>query len=146
MALKTTTPTLSIKVTGAELSQIQTMTITIRQGNINITKNDESIEIDDDVLIVTLTQAESERFKDGSANISVSATDYGGADVSGDIKVVWAKRGSRTSSISGGGGSGSADLSNYYNRAEVDAKIKALRDYVDSLIYGGSVNDGKTDS
>lgn len=136
MALKTTTPTLSIKVTGVDLSQIQTMTITIRQENTTITKTDESIEIDDDVLIVTLSQAESSKFKDGSANISIQATDYSGQDISDGIKVMWAKRGSRTSGSSDGGNSGSVDLSNYYNKQEVDAKLKALREYIDSVILG----------
>ena len=136
MALKTTTPTLSIKVTGVDLSQIQNMTVAIRQDSTTITKTDDSIEIDDDVLIVTLTQTESAQFKDGSANISIQATDYDGKDVSDDIKVIWAKRGSRTS-VGSGGVSGDIDLSNYYTKAEVDAKLKALRDYVNSVISGG---------
>lgn len=148
MALKTTTPTLSIKVTGVDLSQISTMTITIRQDGTTITKTDESIEIDDDVLIVTLTQAESARFKDGSANISIAATDNGGADVSDDIKVVWAKRGSRTSGGAFGesGETENVDLTNYYIKEEVDAKIKALYEYVDNAIANGGGSSGGGDA
>lgn len=105
MALKTTIPTLEIKTSGTDLSLVETLLVTIKQGDFQSVKSNDDIEVDDDVISVSLSQEEAARLASvGGANVSVMAVGYD-SSVS-IVKVAWAKRGSRTDSGNGGGGSG----------------------------------------
>lgn len=109
MALKTTIPTLEIKTSGVNLFLVETLFVTIKQGDFQTVKSNDDIEVDNDVISVSLSQDEAAQLSSGSgANISVMAVGYDGS-VS-NIKVAWVKRGSRTDSGSSSGGSAESDM------------------------------------
>lgn len=93
--VNTSTPTLQIKISGFNLPDIKTINIAIIYPEGTINKKNSDIEIDNDVLIVFLTQEESENLKENGASISLSATDCNNVDVSSRIRIVWVKKGNR---------------------------------------------------
>ncbi len=106
--LKTTTQTIDIKTSGENLSTIQTMFVTIKQSDFIYVKSNDDIEVDNDVISVFLTKEEAESFREGGgANISILATGYDGETK--DIRVLWAKIGSRTSYSGGSSGGGTGE-------------------------------------
>lgn len=122
--LNTATPILRFKVTGVDLTVVQTMTITIRSPNFVIIKGNSDIEVDDDVLSVFLTQNESAELKNGNFNASISAFNVDGMDISQSIGIEWAKRSSMSKPSAGGGGTG--DLSDYYTKEETITLIREI--------------------
>ncbi len=93
--VNTSVPTLQIKISGFNLPDIKTINIAIIYPEGTINKKNSDIEIDNDVLIVFLTQEESENLKENGASISLSATDCNNVDVSSRIRIVWVKKGNR---------------------------------------------------
>lgn len=107
--LNTTIPTIEIKTSGVDLSTVETVNVTIKQGSFIIVKSNDDIEVDNDVMSISLTQEEAASFKDGSGanSISIAATKRNGESC--NIKVIWAKRGSRTSYSAGSSGGGTGE-------------------------------------
>lgn len=103
--LKTTIPTLEIKTSGADLSLAETMYVTIKKENFQTVKSNDDIEVDNDVVSVSLSQDESSAIS-GADGISVSIMAVGYDSSVYSIKITWAKRGSRTSYDGSGGGGG----------------------------------------
>lgn len=92
--LNTAIPILQMKISGVDLSAIQTIIITIRNQKSTITKGNSDIEVDNDLISVFLTQEEALALNDGYFNIRIYAVNLDGIDVSDSIKMIWAKRGS----------------------------------------------------
>ena len=69
--VNTSTPTLQIKTSGFNLPDVKTINIAIIYPEGAINKKNSDIEIDNDVLIVFLTQEESENLKENGASISI---------------------------------------------------------------------------
>lgn len=99
--VNTSTQTLQIKTSGFNLPDIKTINIAIIYPEGTINKKNSDIEIDNDVLIVFLTQEESENLKENGASISISATDCNNVDVSNRIRIIWVKKGNRSSTSTG---------------------------------------------
>ena len=123
--LNTTIPTLEIKTTGTDLSTVETMHITIKQGSFQTVKSNDDIEVDNDVISLSLTQNEVSQLAEmAGISISILATRHDGETF--NVKIVWAKRGSRTSHTStGGGGGGEPAASNevWYPTVSADGII-----------------------
>lgn len=123
--LNRATAILQMKIVGIDLSTVQTMTVTMRNMNLTIMKGNSDIEADNDIILISLTQEEARRLNEGQFNITVSATNTNGKDVSDRLKVIWVKRGN-ISQFSGSSGGSSGDLSGYYTKPEVDALIGSI--------------------
>lgn len=80
-----TTPTLKIKIKGIDISRLTSMYITIKQGDREITKENEDISIEEDgILSVRLSQEDTLTFTKGHVDIQLRAmTDNGVAIASG---------------------------------------------------------------
>lgn len=63
--IRGTTPSIQLTITGADLSSATATYVTLKQGNVTITKTDGVY--DDGVLTIELTEAESLAFDTGSA-------------------------------------------------------------------------------
>lgn len=102
MALKTAIPTLEIKTSGTDLSLVDTLYVTIKHTDFQTVKSNSDIEVDNELISVSLSQEEAAQLADGGgANVSIMAV---GADSAvTTVKVAWVRRGSRTDSGSGDG-------------------------------------------
>lgn len=123
MALKTTIPTLEIKTSGIDLSLVETLYITIKTGIFQTVKTNDNIEVDNDVISVSLTQEESAQISGGGGvNVSIMAVGYD-SSVS-NVKIIWVNRGSRTDSGNGGGaGSGGESDMLWYPSVSSDGNL-----------------------
>lgn len=122
--LKTTTPTLEIKTTGADLSLIETIYITLKHGDFMTVKGNDNIEVDNDIISLSLTQDEASQIKEvGGISISIMAIGYNGETHS--VNVAWAKTGSRTSHSSDDGSGGDETSSDeiWYPTVSADGEI-----------------------
>ncbi len=99
--INTITPSFAIKIAG-NTTPIATWNVTISSGNNQITKTNNSMEIEGDILYVRLTQEEYGKIG-SSANVQISVKNASGADISDNIRVVWARL---SSSVPSGGGTG----------------------------------------
>lgn len=82
-----TTPTLKIKVKGIAITQLKTVYITIRQGQKELTKTNNDIEIEDgNVISVFLSQEDTLKFFGGHVDIQLRAVTCNGVAVASDIK------------------------------------------------------------
>lgn len=95
-------PILQIKTTGFNLLNIKTMSISIIYADQIINKENKDIEISDDVIIVFLKQDESDNLKEVGSRISISAINKNNENISNQIRIIWVKKGVRSSSIPGG--------------------------------------------
>lgn len=70
-----TTPVLRVNVTGIEVTELNEIYLTIKQGTTELTKRETEIEKDtsagQNLLLVPLTQEETLKFKDGSLQIQL---------------------------------------------------------------------------
>lgn len=84
-----TTPTLRIKVKGIAVEELDSIFLTLKQGNKELTKENDDVQIDEDEnrLLVTLTQEETLNFNDGACQIQLRATTTKGAVVASSIVV-----------------------------------------------------------
>lgn len=135
--LNTAISVLQMKISGVNLSTIQTMIITMQSQSSVIIKGNSDIEVDNDLISVFLTQEESNKLEDGYFNVNFRVVNFDGVDVSDDIKMIWAKRGSMSKTP--GNGSGDADLSNYYTKDEVNVLIESIPKGKDGFSPSASV-------
>ena len=68
-----TTPTIVINVKGIEMTEIAEWYITVAQDSVQITKTNEDIEIEDTLIKMPLTQAETMKFKSGEVSVQIRA-------------------------------------------------------------------------
>lgn len=140
--LKTTIPTIEIKTTGIDLSTVQTIEITIKQrGGYTVTKGNDDIEVDNDIMSVSLTQSQYANLKEGDFSVSISATTYEG--VTQKVKLSWVKFGSRTSYEGGSGGGGEYDILPTVEAVETNTEPGKLVDALAIKEVFQSVSDGK---
>lgn len=113
MALKTTIPTLEIKTEGTDLSLIEDIYITIKTGTFQTIKSNDDIEVDNDMISVSLSQEDSAQISGSNGvNVSIMAVGYDGSI--SNVKIVWVKRGSRTNYENGGSGGTSVSNMAWY--------------------------------
>lgn len=68
-----TTPTIVISIKGIEMSDIAEWYVTVAQDNVQITKSNEDIEIEDNIIKMPLTQLETMQFKSGEVSVQIRA-------------------------------------------------------------------------
>lgn len=129
--INTATPTLQIKISGIELSSVVTMMIVIRNIDSVIVKGNADIEVNNDIVSAFLTKEEVDKISAGNYNVSITAQDIYGEDVSDKLKVLWVKRGSMSKAITGDGSD--VDMSDYYTKQEVDVLIQNIPGGVDGF-------------
>ena len=129
--INTATPTLQIKISGIELSSVVTMMIVIRNIDSVIAKGNADIEVNNDIVSAFLTKEELDKISAGNYNVSITAQDIYGEDVSDKLKVMWVKRGSMSKAIAGDGSD--VDMSDYYTKQEVDVLIQNIPGGVDGF-------------
>lgn len=128
--LNSTIPILQMKISGVDLSTIQTMIIAMRNQKSTITKGNSDIEVDNDLISVFLTQEEAYRLDEGYFNISMYAVNIDGIDVSDNIKMIWAKRGSMSRAT--GEAVGPGENNNiWYPTVSADGEISWLKSKTD---------------
>ena len=68
-----TTPTLTISVTGIQVSDLKTIKVTFKQGSVEITKNTDEVSVDGyyNTISVYLTQEETLKFNGGSVSVQI---------------------------------------------------------------------------
>lgn len=68
-----TTPTLTITVTGMDVTDLKTIKVTFKQGNIELTKatNDVTIDAENNAILVPLTQEDTLKFDSGAVNVQI---------------------------------------------------------------------------
>ena len=68
-----TTPTLTISVTGLVVSDLKTIRVTFKQGNIELTKTTEQVSVDTEYnsISVPLTQEDTLMFGSGAVNVQI---------------------------------------------------------------------------
>lgn len=129
--INTATPTLQIKISGIELSSVVAMMIVIRNIDSVIVKGNADIEVNNGIVSAFLTKEESDKISAGNYNVSITAQDIYGEDVSDKLKVMWVKRGSMSKAIAGDGSD--VDMSDYYTKQEVDVLIQNIPGGVDGF-------------
>lgn len=81
-----TTPTLEIEMKGIDISELSGIYITIRQGDVEITKDKDQIEIKDgNMILVWLSQEDTLKFVRGYAWVQLRATTNDGLAVASTI-------------------------------------------------------------
>lgn len=89
--IRGTTPTLKLKLNGIETSRLQSIYITLKQGDKEITKNnDDGIELESDsVLSVALTQRDTLTFAQGYVYIQLRAITTDGLAIASKTRLVF---------------------------------------------------------
>lgn len=74
--IRGTTPTLKLPVKGVEVKDLNSIYLTIKQGNHLLTRREDEIEKDEEnnALVMTLTQAETLSFNEGMLSLQLRAT------------------------------------------------------------------------
>lgn len=83
-----TTPTLIISVTGIDMTDIATWYVTVAQDSMQITKSNEDLEIEDNVIKMPLTQAETMKFKQGEVSVQIRARTNEDIVIASGIKTI----------------------------------------------------------
>lgn len=140
--LKSTVPTLEIKTFGTDLALVETIFVSAKTGDFTIVKSNDDIEVDNDVISVSLSQSEATQLNgEGGANVSIMAV-KGDGSVS-NVKIVWAKRGSRTDygeySGGGGGGSGGGETVSSFNGRTGDV-VPERNDYTAEMVGAATMS------
>lgn len=81
-----TTPTLRIEVKGIPIEDLKSIYVTLKQGDIEITKDISNIEKDADILVVRLRQEETLAFSAGWIQVQLRAVTTDGIATAGPIK------------------------------------------------------------
>lgn len=68
-----TTPTIVLSIKGIEMSDIATWYVTVAQDNVQITKSNAELEIEDNIIKMPLTQLETMQFKSGEVSVQIRA-------------------------------------------------------------------------
>lgn len=89
--IRGTTPTLKLKLNGIETSRLQSIYITLKQGDKEITKNnDDGIALESDsVLSVALTQRDTLTFAQGYVYIQLRAITTDGLAIASKTRLVF---------------------------------------------------------
>lgn len=89
--IRGTTPTLKLKLNGIETSRLQSIYITLKQGDKEITKNnDDGIVLESDsVLSVALTQRDTLTFAQGYVYIQLRAITTDGLAIASKTRLVF---------------------------------------------------------
>ena len=68
-----TTPTLTITVTGLVVTDLKTIKVTFKQGNVELTKTTEQVTVDaeNNAISVPLTQEDTLMFGSGSVSVQI---------------------------------------------------------------------------
>lgn len=104
--LNSYTPVLQIKTSGYQLNQVREMEIVVRTSSHTIKKRSEDVEVDNDIIILSLSESEAGILRiqrEKGVRVSIRATNLRDEDVSGKIKAMWTKMGSRSGSSGSGG-------------------------------------------
>ena len=83
-----TTPTLKIHVKGIDLSELQTIYVTIKQSNKEVTKSGYDLLIDEDVIYVPLSQEDTLTFDRSCAWVQMRATTKEGMAIASNIRML----------------------------------------------------------
>lgn len=83
-----TTPTLKIRITGVDLGELENIYITIRQGNIEVTKTGYQLEVKDGIIYAALTQEDTLKFRQSCVWVQMRATTKDGLAVASNIRMV----------------------------------------------------------
>jgi len=83
-----TTPTLNIKVSGIDLSDLGAIYITLKQGSVSIDKTDDDIVIDGDVIKCTLTQDDTLKFSAKPVAVQLRALTTDGVAIASAIETM----------------------------------------------------------
>lgn len=85
-----TTPTLRIKVVGIDVTELDELYLTIKQGKTEITKRESDISTDaeNNKILVPLSQQETLRFNDGFVSIQLRAITVMGNAIASTIKTI----------------------------------------------------------
>lgn len=84
-----TTPTLQVRVTGVDVSELSGIYLTIRQGDAEITKGRDDIILESgNTISARLSQEDTLRFAKGHAWVQLRATTKGGLALASEIKVL----------------------------------------------------------
>ncbi|MCQ2770331.1 MAG: hypothetical protein MJ236_00830 [Clostridia bacterium] len=84
--IRGTTPTLHVKILGLRTEDVLSWYITIAQDDYLLTFENDRITVDDDVLVVPITEEETLQFRDGMASIQIRAVTKSGQRIASDIK------------------------------------------------------------
>lgn len=85
-----TTPTLKIKVKGIDIKQFSSIYVTFRQGDIEITKTNEDIEIEpENTLSIWLSQEDTLAFSRGHVDVQIRAVTENKVVVASGIKMLF---------------------------------------------------------
>ena len=125
------TPILQIKTNGFNLKEVKEIKVTIMSNGEKIKKENNDIEIDNEIILVSLTQEESNKLKSGEANISISAEDYNDADVSASIRVMSVKKSSRT---------GEKESGNFVTNNVFAKTVSEINENIEDLENGLSIS------
>ena len=68
-----TTPVITVYVSGCDLRKLKKIIVTFAQGDIQIDKESEEMEIEETVLRVSLTQEETLMLNDGKVSVQLRA-------------------------------------------------------------------------
>ncbi len=139
MALRSTIPTLEIKTSGTDLALVEELYVTIKKGGFQTVKSNDDIEVDNDVISVSLSQSEATQLNgEGGANVSIMAVKSDG-NVS-NVKIVWVRRGSRTDyGEYGGGGSGGSETVSSFNGRTGDV-VPESNDYTAEMVGAATMS------
>ena len=80
-----TTPVITVYVSGCDLRKLKKIIVTFAQGDIQIDKESEEMEIEETVLRVSLTQEETLMLNDGKVSAQLRAIDEYGRAIASDI-------------------------------------------------------------
>lgn len=83
-----TTPTLKIRIKGADLSEFESIYVTIRQGNTEVTKTIDELEVGGDTIYAFFTQEDTLKFHHSSAWVQMRAVTKDGLAVASNIRMI----------------------------------------------------------
>lgn len=83
-----TTPTLKIRVTGANLSEMENIYVTIKQEGKEVTKTGDEISTEGDMILVPLTQEDTLKFRHSCVWVQMRATTKDGLAVASNIRML----------------------------------------------------------
>ena len=80
-----TTPVITIRVSGCDMTKLKRIIVTFAQGDIQIDKETEDMEIEETVLRVQLSQEDTLLLSDGKVSIQLRGIDDYGRAIASDI-------------------------------------------------------------
>lgn len=84
-----TTPTLKIKINGANVKEFSKIYVTFKQGETEVTKTTEDIDIEDNLLSIWLSQEDTLKFVHGHVDVQLRAITENGVAVASSIQMLF---------------------------------------------------------